>query len=242
MDRELRDRFRSARMHNTLLLGDRDHATPRGPFHWHTRANARLLVARTGDRLDFAAGTHDGYGPGAAGHMRAVLAIHHVGWLIVDRVAADGPIEADAWWHLHPDWRAVVCDGTAALTHVSGTRLGLATTATDIRIVSDAKLSAVAPAYGRIEPATTLRARHAAPAPFAIGTFIPAASSLSEPLAIIQVGEETSGAGTGWEHHVFAIRAAHVDLKVEVAFPAGGEALPDAWPQPCIEELNVCVE
>jgi hypothetical protein len=240
MDRELRDRFRSARMHNTVLIGDRDHARPRGPFHWHTRAHARLLAARTGDRLDFAAGTHDAYGSIAARHTRAVVAMHGIGWLIVDRVAADGTVEAAAWWHLHPAWRAVLRDGTASLTHESGARLGLATTAADLHVVGDTRLSAVAPAYGRTEPSTTLRGRHAAPAPFVIGTFIPAAPSLSSPLAIVHARSHATA--PGWETHDFGIRAGHVELTVDVAFPTDAVAPPEDWPQPCIDELNVCVE
>ena len=244
MDGELRDRFRSARMHNTVLIDDRDHATPRGPFHWRTRAEARLLAARTGERLDFAVGTHDGYGPGAPRHMRAVIAIHEFGWLIVDEIGGDARVEAAAWWHLHPAWRATVRDGAAALVHESGARLGLATTAAEIHLVSDAALSVVAPAYGRIETATTVRTRHAGRAPFVMATFIPAAPSLSEPLAIVHVRREQSL--PGWELHTFAIQAGHLERRVDVAFPPNGNAEADwaesEWPQPCIEELNVCVE
>src|SRR6185295_299100 len=87
MDAAARDRFRSSRMHNTLVLDGQDHARPSGPFHWSTRADARMLVARTGAGTDFAVGTHDAFGPGR--HMRAVLALHGLGWLIVDRVTTD---------------------------------------------------------------------------------------------------------------------------------------------------------
>src|SRR5207244_138464 len=83
MDPAARDRFRSTRMHNTVVLDERDHATPSGPFHWETSADARFLVARAGETMDFAVGTHDAYGPGR--HTRAVVAVHGAGWLIVDR-------------------------------------------------------------------------------------------------------------------------------------------------------------
>ena len=62
MDAAARDRFRSSRMHNTLVLDGAEHARPDGPFHWQSRADARFLVARTGADFDFAVGTHDGHG------------------------------------------------------------------------------------------------------------------------------------------------------------------------------------
>jgi Heparinase II/III-like protein/Heparinase II/III N-terminus len=240
MDPEVRDRFRSSRMHNTLVLDERDHAEPDGPFHWRTRTDARFLVARTQPRLDFAVGTHDAYG--AARHMRAVLAVHGVGWLIVDRVSAGhAPVRADTWWHLHPSWRALVRDGTVALRHSSGMRLGLASTAGEITIVDDPKLSAFAPEYGRVEGSTTVRARHAAGGVFAIATFIPASGALSQPLAIVEVPAERR-TPNGWEGRAFDVHAGQVQLRIELAFPLEPNRGPDDWPQPCIEELNVCVE
>src|SRR5918993_2696519 len=103
MEAGVRLRLRSPRMHNPVVLDGRDHAIPAGPFHWRRRADARLLVARTGGDCDFAAGTHDGDLPRR--HTRAVVSIHGIGWLIVDRVTGDGSASADAWWHLHPDWQ-----------------------------------------------------------------------------------------------------------------------------------------
>jgi len=235
MDTDARDRFRSSRMHNTLILDGQDHATPSGPFHWATRADARFLVARTGAEIDFAVGTHDAYGVGR--HMRAVLALHGLGWLIVDRVVTNQPTEAQAWWHLHPAWRATVRDRTVGLTHTSGRRLALATTAQDISPAADPAFSSYAPAYGQIEPATTLVARQSAATPFAIGTFIPATSAGSDRLVIAEIpaGEATSAR---WATVGFAIHSGHTDLHVAVAFTAGGEAQPqDDWPQPCITLL-----
>ena len=220
MDAAARDRFRSSRMHNTLVLDGQDHARPSGPFHWSTRADARLLVARTGPVSDFAVGTHDAYGAGR--HMRAVLALHGIGWLIVDRVATDQRTEAQAWWHLHPQWRAsVVSAGTVELDHSGGLRLGLVTTADDIALADEPDFRAYSPEYGRIELATTVVARHTGAQPFVIGTFIPATASGSDPLSITLEGS------------AFVIRAGKEMLHVTVEF-AGAEAQPSEWPQPCI--------
>jgi hypothetical protein len=232
MDADTRDRFRSSRMHNTLVLDGQDHALPNGPFHWHTRADARFLVARTGIALDFAVGTHEAYG--ARRHLRAILALHGLGWLIVDRVVTDRPTEAQVWWHLHPVWRASVRDGGVDLVHASGRRLGLATTAQAISLATDPALSAYAPEYGRIQPAATLVARHEAASPFVIGTFIPATAAGTDPLAIAEV-IQTRAASAPWVDAIFGIRAGGETVRVSVAFPARTEAQPrEDWPQPCI--------
>ena len=241
MDREVRDRFRSSRMHNTLVLDERDHCEPGGPFHWATRADARFLVAAAAPERttlsEFALGTHDAYGLGR--HIRAVWAVPEFGWLIVDRVmAGDTPVVADTWWHLHPDWSGTVDKGAVALRHRSGKRLGLVSTARDMIVVEDPRWSAFAPEYGRVESSTTLRARRRASGAFVIGTFIPAYASLSQRLAIV---ERPVSVLKGDEMRSFHIRAGGSERTIGIAFPVD-PATTVHWPQPCIEELNVCVE
>ena len=239
MDREVRDRFRSSRMHNTLVLDERDHCEPRGPFHWDSRADSRFLTAHSAPGRDFAVATHDAYGSGR--HLRAVLALHDLGWLIVDRVVAgDSAVAADTWWHLHPSWSASVRDGTVALRHSSGVRLGLASTASEVAVVDDPRLCEFAPEYGRVDSSTTLRARQRGAGTFAIATFIPASGALSQPLAIVEAPVTVDA--QGWERRAFDIHAGRLERRIEVAFPAVKIQPDGSWPQPCIEELNVCVE
>lgn len=231
MDPALRDRLRSPRMHNTLVLDGEASATPRGPFHWHSRADARMLVARIGSDVDFAAGTHDAYG--TRRHLRAVVALHDLGWVIVDRVTSDRPTGAEIFWHLHPAWRATVSAATIDLVHASGRTLALATTAHDIAIAQDPGLSSYAPAYGRLETSTTLVARHAAPASFTVGTFIPDCGVRRGRVAIAEI-PATAGAPE-WHHAAFAVLRGDDEIQISIAFPASPEALPrDDWPQPCI--------
>jgi hypothetical protein len=214
-------------MHNTLVLDGRDHATPGGPFHWQTRVDARFLVARTSEDIDFAVGTHDAYGDRR--HLRAVLALHGIGWLIIDRVVTNCLTEAQAWWHLHPSWVAAVQGRSVELIHASGRRLALVTTAQDLAVVTDPAFSSYAPEYGRTEPATTLVARHTAAVSFDIGTFIPAAASKRGDVSIAQVKEST-----------FEIHSGQDDIQVSLAFPLDGKAQPQAdWPQPCITRLEL---
>jgi hypothetical protein len=233
MDPAARDRFRSTRMHNTVVLDGQEHATPSGPFQWETRADARFLVARTGGTADFAVGTHDGYS--GRRHMRALLSLHGIGWLIVDRIVTRRRTEAQAWWHLHPAWQAAIRgDGAVDLRHTSGLRLGLATTAPEITLALDRGLRAYSPEYGRIEDATTLVAWQAGVSSFVIGTFIPATAWTSEPLSIADAGAGESSSAD-WMETAFDIRTGGETLHIRVAFPAGDEAQPsDDWPQPCI--------
>src|SRR5262249_4817471 len=129
IDRAARDRYRSARMHNTVVIDGRDPSTPAGPFHWHSRADARVLVARAGRELDFAAGAICG---GVGVHVRAIVTLHGTGWLIVDRIVTSAPVTAEAWWHLHPTWRAHACPGGVVVQSDDRLRLGLAFNQADV--------------------------------------------------------------------------------------------------------------
>lgn len=231
MRAETRDRFRSSRMHNTLVLDGRDHAEPNGPFHWRTRAEARFLVARVGPEMDFAVGTHDAYAPRR--HTRAVVTLHGTGWLVVDQVLTSRATTAEAWWHLHPAWRATQGDGSVELEHGSGRRLALASTAAEMSIVRDDALASYAPEYGRVERSVALVARQSGDSTFVIGTFVPVAWVRPGRTRITAMGSP-SPAGEGWSDTAFAVSNGGDDFGISVAFPDGPQAQPGEWPQPCI--------
>lgn len=237
MDPAVRDGFRSPRMHNTLVLGGREFAVPRGPFHWERHADARMLVARAGSDVDFAAGTHDGYAPFR--HVRAVLAIHGTGWLIVDRVSGPGEIAAQVWWHLHPMWHPSAAGSHVDLRGPGSRRLSFASTAASLEIVEEER--GFAPAYGRVERSAAILARGSGRERCVIATFVPSAVQ-AHPVALGEVREEA--AQGGWTRVSLRIRAAQARRDVSVSFPADGAARPDEnWPQPCIEQLETtCVE
>src|SRR5262249_40212609 len=73
-DAELRDRMRSAAMHNTLTIDGRSPSIPDGAFHWKQTVDARASRWVTGDTFDYFDGAHDGYAP--IEHRRQVLARH----------------------------------------------------------------------------------------------------------------------------------------------------------------------
>ena len=239
IDRLARDRFRSSRMHNTLVLDGREPAVPSGAFHWHARADARMLIARTGGTMDFAAGTHEAYAP--ARHIRAVLAMHEVGWLIVDRVTGDGPLAAETFWHLHPAWRAVLRDGSCELISKTGERLGFASSAPELALIDDP--AGFAPEYGRIEPSVTIRASRIARDVCVLAAFVPATPALSHRPEIVEL--RALGLAPGWTAAQFDIRAGAAQIHVTVPFPERLDAQRAAadWPQPCIEQAaKSCVE
>jgi hypothetical protein len=238
MDAAARDRFRSSRMHNTLTLGGRDAAVPRGPFHWQTRADARILAARCGADLDFAVAAHDAYAPFR--HVRAVLAMHGLGWLIVDRVTGPGEIAADTWWHLHPSWHPAVDGSRVDLRGTGVRRLSFATTAPAIAVVEHDQ--GFAPEYGRMERGVAIRASRTAYDTCVFATFVPAAA---DPPRDVEAAELIGRSrDPRWAETRFQLRVGDAVHSATVWFPAGAEAEPDAsWPQPCIEQLTTsCVE
>jgi len=245
MDRAVRDRYRSAWMHNTIILDGRDPSQPAGPFHWFNRADARILVARVGHASDFAAGTVIGRG---ATHVRAVLALHGTGWLIVDRLAPRSSITADLWWHLHPMWNARAVAGGVALQSSSGVRSGLTFSRGDVLLTSDPEFAGVAFEYGQIDTGASVRLRDRGAAPFAIASFIPARQPTSGALRIREL-HSLAAAEPGWTAVTYAIHdGTGLDVHVEISFPDDAEAQPGAtWPQPCIRvgrarEMVACAE
>jgi hypothetical protein len=235
-DRDARDRFRSSRMHNTLILNGRDHALPRGPFHWQTRADARLLVARCGAEMDFAAGTHAGYAP--FHHVRAVLTIHGGGWLVVDHVTGPGEIATDTWWHLHPAWTPCVAGDRVELRGAADRRLTFATTAGRLEVVAHER--AFAPAYGKMDRGLAIRASQAARDECVLATFVHTAAASIRDISPAPI----RGATQRRVERRFELCAGASRRLISVWFPADVPPEPDeSWPQPCIAPLvTSCVE
>ena len=210
MDPELRDRFRSTAMHNTLVLDGRAQSVPDGPFHWRSRASARADLWRTlpgeghaARGCDYVEGTHDGYLPRR--HTRAVLALHGAGWWILDHVLGEGDANIEVYWHLHPSWQPAARGASVALRHPDGTSAALASTAPLAVVPAGADPLAVwSPAYGRVEPAPVVVARTRVSLPYTIATFVPAAAAPDEPVELERVA--LAQTPPGW--HAGAWRAA----------------------------------
>jgi hypothetical protein len=198
MDSARRDAFRSTPMHNTLVVDHRPQSEPRGPFHWRSQASAQAHGWWSTDGCDFVIGAHDAYDP--VRHVRSVLAIHGVGWWILDRVSGDTEHDIALHWHLHPSWRPETCDGSVELRHQDGAVVSLATSL-PVRVVAPGQgpLAMWSPAYGRVEAAPVLIAECRARLPLTIATFISASPASDLTLEAVDMAHEPAECpGCAW--------------------------------------------
>ena len=174
MDPRLRDRMRSSMNHNTVIVDGRSQAIPAGPFHWRTRADARVRAWRHNPAFDWVEASHDGYAP--VEHRRSLLRAGHAGWLVVDEILGEGHHLATTHWHVDPAWR-LASDGPGRVRarHLDGDVAWLLHDAGDIRLVhgdDDSGLGWFAPTYGTLLPTWTALITRDGTAPFASVTWI----------------------------------------------------------------------
>jgi hypothetical protein len=170
VDAELRDRMRSTRAHNTLVLDDQAQSVPAGPFHWSHAAQSAAHIWRTNAGFDYLEASHDGYQPSV--HRRHLLALHGDLMVVADLVEGNGVHRADVHWHVDPRWRVFAEERRALLT-LPGERVDLAVTHGLLQTFSadpESGLGWNAPVYGRQEAATTIRVSHTGSAPMWIVT------------------------------------------------------------------------
>ena len=156
IDPGIRDRFRSTAMHNTLVVDGRDQSVPRGPFHWNTRTDARLLRWVTTASADYAQGEHDGYSP--TRHRRTILRVGDL-ILVEDRVIGSGEVPSTLHWHIQPEWAISHAGDTLVATHPAGPRVLVASTGGLLSVAhaEQGGVGWVAPIYGQVIPGSTLR-------------------------------------------------------------------------------------
>ncbi|HEX5473872.1 MAG TPA: alginate lyase family protein [Vicinamibacterales bacterium] len=232
MDEATRDRFRSTRMHNTVTIDGRNHVEPRGPFGWEGSPAARLTLGRRAEGFDVAEGTRcDASG---VTHVRTIVALHGVGWLVLDHLfGGDRSLTADAWWHLHPSWTPAVRAGRIELRHTDGTILAMAGS-TELRVLApghSSGLASYAPEYGRMEPAYVLQATATARPPACAATFLPARHARGARLDVDMRPIEATP-GDGWGAAAVHVETPDIDLLVLAAVPRGVPAQPSpahAW-------------
>jgi hypothetical protein len=193
IDLEVRDRFRSTALHNTVTLDGRPQSEPDGPFHWRSAARARAIEWRSADGADYFAGEHDGYAPVI--HGRTVLS-RAGSWTIEDCLSqpADGSTDGgsrqmrrmDVHWHIDPAWRVVAVNGHAArATHADGTSVWIVAAGDALALevfhgsAAQRTLGWHSPVYGALEPAATVRVTTEGPLPLRLTTLI--ATSVEPP-------------------------------------------------------------
>jgi hypothetical protein len=203
MDAEARDRFRSTAIHNTVVFDGQPASTPRGPFHWASTADARCVVWQSEPHFDYVEGVHDGYLPRM--HTRAIFALHGIGWVVLDHLLGppEGSTVADAFWHVHPDWKWAARGTGVVFEHRDGIVSAMESTA-DLRLLSSeeaAGLDNYAPVYGRLERSLCLRARVASALPKTVATIITAGPAPA--LASIEEVAVTHAPGQQWHGSAF---------------------------------------
>ena len=160
-DPVLRDRMRDASAHNTLTIDGQAPSVPSGPFHWRSRADARLSTWRANERLVWAEGEHDGYG--ATTHRRSIVHTPDHGWLFVDDVLDAADCTADLYWHFDPGWD-VSPEGPRRLhaARSTGQHVWLLHDAGELTLVRGDEATGhgwCSPVYGSLVPAWTARLR-----------------------------------------------------------------------------------
>jgi hypothetical protein len=174
MDRRIRDLMRSSISHNTLTLDGRSSAVASGPFHWASRADARLEAWRGNDGFAWAEAAHGGYG--SVQHRRSIFRGAGAGWVILDEVLGDGRHRADVHWHFAPDWR--VTRETGKRLHLAGSdgrTAWLVHEPADVWLAygdEESGLGWCSPIYGQYLPASTARVGHEAAAPFSMAVWL----------------------------------------------------------------------
>lgn len=227
---DVRDRFRSTRMHNTVVINDAPQSRPNGAFHWDSIANARAAMWRSWDRGDYVEGTHSAYAP--LTHTRTLLALHGVGWLILDHVLGSGAAKADAQWHLAPHWKSVGHTERTAQLVAGSLRTAVASTSL-LRVVDgcdDDGLGIYSPAYGVVRESITLQASVSGEPPLTLATFIAANAEVASDLSIRCLAV-VRPPDARWHHAALVVAWRTGSLTAMAAIePAGGPDGDDAAP------------
>ncbi|MGH9372006.1 MAG: alginate lyase family protein [Vicinamibacterales bacterium] len=233
MDPQIRDRFRSTMMHNTVAVGGRSQSEPCGAFHWKSVARAHASIWRTSSGCDYVEGTHDGYAP--LRHTRGILAIHGLGWWIVDHILGTGTTAVEGYWHVHPSWECSASGSHVCRVRSDAATLALATSAPhSVLSPGSDPLAAWSPVYGIIEPAPVIRVKASASLPTSIATFIAAAGDVAADLMIEPLTVRVAP-GSNWHGCACRVRWTGGAMTMLAAVEASGVATrdsaapPDRW-------------
>jgi hypothetical protein len=135
-----------------------------------------------------------------------VLAVHGLGWWILDHILGPStPVSVDAFWHLHPGWRGSSVGPHVALLTQEHHALTLASTAPLLLVPpGESPLAVWSPDYGVVEPAPTAQGSIEVSPPATIATFIPATSAITSGVNIESLPVERPAAG--WHTASFRLR------------------------------------
>jgi Heparinase II/III-like protein/Heparinase II/III N-terminus len=108
--REMRDWFRSSVAHNTLTIDDYSSSISDQPFSWKFVADIECSKWISRKRLDFVAGSHNGYQrlKIPVSHNREILFLKKDYWIVRDQVGCQDEAKADLWFHFEPGINPVI--------------------------------------------------------------------------------------------------------------------------------------
>jgi hypothetical protein len=214
---DLRDRFRSTAMHNTVVVDGAAQSVPAGSFHWKSRANGRIDFWR-GAPLACAEASHDGYLPIV--HRRAIVQARPGLWVVVDHVLGEGSHRIEHYWHLDPAWRLErMLERGAAVVHTAGACAAIASTASDWHpsCGEAGGLGFCSPIYGETVPSLTLKSTIVEPTPSSVMTVI-AGSDAPIRLAV-DVAPVAAESADGWHRAAVTIRTGDSSILALFATP-----------------------
>ena len=217
MNAEIRDRFRASAMHNTLVVDGRPQSVPAGPFHWRSRADASLTLWSTTPAFDFVEASHAAYAP--LEHRRVVARTPDL-WLVADRVDGEGTHQLQTYWHIDPSWTMEPPTRKASIhaVHPTGTSAAIASTADEQELffADPTGYGWVAPVYGHVVPAPTVRHTQRAAAPVSILTVI-TASAVRARLDVAWLSHQQPG--DGFAREVALVNVENSSLLILLAWP-----------------------
>ena len=136
----------------------------------------------------------------------AILAVHGLGWWVLDHVLGSGIADIEINWHVHPRWTCRTTRERAVSLSAGSDALAIASTAPLTIALPGADPRAVwSPAYGVIEPAPVITARTTARLPTTIASFVPASGELANQLQIEEL-QPSAAAGDEWHRCAFRVR------------------------------------
>jgi len=208
MDPVLRQRMRGTANHNTVTMDGHPQSEPSGPFHWRTRARARLHASCHNAGFNWAEASHDGYAPRT--HRRSLFQSPQAGWLVVDEILGS---HADAFdiktqaglveqhWHFDPSWMlSADRRGRLRARHFEGVEAWLLHDGGDLSLLhgdEESGLGWCAPVYGTLVPTWTARVTRRDPGPFSMITWlVPAADGERIAPTLERVDAISDPAGT----------------------------------------------
>lgn len=167
-----RERFRSTRAHNTVVVDGQDQAVAVAAFKWRDLPEVKLERGVCLASMDVAVASHSGYQrlPGRVTHRRTVVFVKPDYWLVRDELSGTGVHDLEFPFHFAPDCAPeAVANGCVIRQHGGFALLGsdpmLEWTCTN-ESNRDALVAWYSRDYGRRQPAPVVVARKRTTLPF----------------------------------------------------------------------------